>query len=50
MTVHGVAFIRGMQRAGVATTAKHFPGLGRVVSNTDFSSGVVDTVTRPLLT
>ncbi len=44
---HGVAFIRGMKQAGVATTAKHFPGLGQVVGNTDFISGVVDTVTGP---
>jgi beta-N-acetylhexosaminidase len=44
---HGVAVIRGLKQAGVATTAKHFPGLGRVVGNTDFSSGVVDTATGP---
>jgi beta-N-acetylhexosaminidase len=44
---HGVAFIRGMRQAGVATTAKHFPGLGRVLGNTDFTSGVVDTRTTP---
>lgn len=42
---HGLAFLRGMKRAGVATSAKHFPGLGRVKGNTDFAAGVVDRMT-----
>jgi beta-N-acetylhexosaminidase len=42
---HGAAFIQGMAAAGVATSAKHFPGLGRVAGNTDFTSDVVDSVT-----
>jgi beta-N-acetylhexosaminidase len=44
---HGVAFLQGMERAGVTTVAKHFPGLGRVTGNTDVTSGVVDSVTTP---
>lgn len=42
---HGAAFIEGMRQAGVATVAKHFPGLGQVSANTDFAAGVVDGVT-----
>jgi beta-N-acetylhexosaminidase len=44
---HGVAFLQGMESAGVTTVAKHFPGLGRVTGNTDVTSGVVDSVTTP---
>ncbi len=39
------AFTEGMDRAGVATAVKHFPGLGRVRGNTDYASRVVDTRT-----
>nr|WP_294691885.1 glycoside hydrolase family 3 N-terminal domain-containing protein [uncultured Friedmanniella sp.] len=39
------AFTTGMDNAGIATAVKHFPGLGRVRGNTDFTSRVVDTVT-----
>jgi beta-N-acetylhexosaminidase len=47
VAAHGVAFLRGLRQAGVAATAKHFPGLGRVTGNTDFTAGVVDPVTAP---
>jgi beta-N-acetylhexosaminidase len=39
------AFVQGMRKAGIATSVKHFPGLGRVSGNTDFAAGVVDDVT-----
>jgi len=42
---HGVSFLRGMRDAGVAPTLKHFPGLGRVTANTDYTRRVVDSVT-----
>ncbi len=44
---HATAFARGMADAGVVTSAKHFPGLGRVRANPDVSAGVTDPVTGP---
>jgi beta-N-acetylhexosaminidase len=41
----GNAFVQGLSDAGIDTTVKHFPGLGRVTANTDTRSGVTDTVT-----
>ncbi|OJY45942.1 MAG: hypothetical protein BGP03_31245 [Pseudonocardia sp. 73-21] len=40
-----VAFVDGLDRARVAATVKHFPGLGQVAPNTDTSRDVRDTVT-----
>ncbi|MCD4849225.1 glycoside hydrolase family 3 protein [Arthrobacter sp. AK01] len=45
VSVLGNAFADGMKDAGVAPVVKHFPGLGRVVPNTDVTSDVRDTVT-----
>lgn len=39
------AFVTGMDAAGVATSVKHFPGLGRVRGNTDVTAEVVDDTT-----
>ncbi len=41
----GNAFAQGMKDAGVMPVVKHYPGLGRVVPNTDVSSNVHDSVT-----
>ncbi|SDJ50038.1 beta-N-acetylhexosaminidase [Frankineae bacterium MT45] len=45
VATHGVAVIKGYQAAAVATSIKHFPGLGRVTGNTDTTAGVTDSVT-----
>jgi len=45
VSAHAIAFMRGMEDAGVATTGKHFPGLGRVTGNTDFTSAIDDVTT-----
>lgn len=39
------AFVKGQLSAGIAVSVKHFPGLGAVTANTDFSAHVVDTTT-----
>lgn len=39
------AVVRGLGDAGVATSVKHFPGLGCVGANTDTTARVVDTTT-----
>jgi beta-N-acetylhexosaminidase len=45
VTAKASAFAAGMKAAGVATSWKHFPGLGRVAANTDTTKHVKDTVT-----
>jgi beta-N-acetylhexosaminidase len=39
------AFTAGMGEAGILTSVKHFPGLGKVRGNTDFRPRVVDSST-----
>ena len=43
---HGTAFLTGMRQSSVAVSLKHFPGLGRVAGNTDFTTAT-DTATTP---
>ncbi|MBT1172946.1 glycoside hydrolase family 3 protein [Bifidobacterium sp. MA2] len=43
---HGTAFVEGLRDAGVASSVKHYPGLGAVRGNTDFTAdGIVDSTT-----
>ncbi len=44
-----VAAVRGFQRAGVAATAKHFPGLGSTTVNTDHGVAVTRRTRAQLL-
>jgi beta-N-acetylhexosaminidase len=39
--------VRALQDTGVAATAKHFPGLGRVERDTDTDTGATDPETSP---
>lgn len=38
------AFVGGMSEVGIATSVKHFPGLGSVGTNTDFGVATDDTI------
>jgi beta-N-acetylhexosaminidase len=40
---HGSAFVRGLQRAGVAATVKHAPGMGHGSVDTHHGLGVIET-------
>ena len=43
---HAKAFIEGMADSGVGSAIKHYPGLGSVTGNTDFTAeGTLDTTT-----
>jgi len=44
----GLAFARGLERGGVAATAKHFPGFGRARANTDDASQTIPTARKRL--
>ena len=44
----GSAFIEGLQGAGVAATAKHFPGMGPATVNTDFAPTTIAAPDEPL--
>ncbi|WP_420838622.1 glycoside hydrolase family 3 N-terminal domain-containing protein [Bifidobacterium amazonense] len=43
---HAIAFVEGLRDANVAASIKHYPGLGAVSGNTDFTAdGIVDSTT-----
>jgi beta-N-acetylhexosaminidase len=43
-----LAYVRGLEEAGVGATVKHFPGLGRVRSDTHLVSAALDTPVEEL--
>jgi beta-N-acetylhexosaminidase len=42
VAAHGVAYIKGMQDVGIATSAKHFPGHGATVADSHHALPVID--------
>jgi len=46
VSTHVAAVVRGVRDAGIGTTVKHFPGLGRATGNTDTKAGVTDPTRR----
>lgn len=38
---NGIAFAEGLEEGGVASAAKHFPGFGRAIANTDNASQTI---------
>ncbi|KAB8292771.1 beta-glucosidase [Bifidobacterium avesanii] len=43
---HAIAFVNGMRDSGVMGAVKHYPGLGAVTGNTDFTAdGIEDSTT-----
>src|SRR5262249_37398353 len=45
---NGIAFAQGLGNGGVAATAKHFPGLGRLGRSTDYGPGRLPTARTAL--
>ena len=45
---HGSAFIRGLQRGGIAAVAKHFPGHGATSTDSHHALPVVDVDVRTI--
>ena len=46
VVAHATAVVRGLTAAGVGATLKHFPSLGHIAGNTDYTqAGITDQVT-----